>query len=54
MEQKIKRRAPPNIKSLSGIFKRALPMKGLRRSEETLALPIKMPISVSEDPNLAR
>jgi hypothetical protein len=49
-----KRRAPAIIKVFSGIFKRALPTKGLRTNEETAKLPIRMPISASLDPNFER
>jgi hypothetical protein len=35
---------------LSGILKRALPIKGLRTKEETLKTPTRNPISASEDP----
>jgi hypothetical protein len=49
-----KRRAPEIIKFLSGIFKRALPTKGLRTNEETPTLPMRTPISTSVDPNLER
>jgi hypothetical protein len=38
----------------SGIFKRALPTKGLSTKEETAMLPIRTPISTSEDPNPER
>jgi hypothetical protein len=49
-----KRRAPASIKFFSGIFKRALPTKGLKTNEEPPKTPIKTPISVSEDPDLER
>jgi len=39
---------------LSGILKRALPTKGLRTNEETLKIPMRKPISASEDPLLDR
>jgi hypothetical protein len=54
MEVKAKMRAPVTIKVFSGIFKRALPTKGLRTNEETPRIPIRIPISISEDPNLER
>jgi hypothetical protein len=54
MEQRMKRRAPPSMKFLSGIRERALPIKGLRMREETLEIPINMPISASAAPRLAR
>jgi hypothetical protein len=54
MEVRTKMRAPVIIKFFSGIFKRALPTKGLRTNEETPRIPIRTPISTSEDPNLER
>jgi hypothetical protein len=54
MEDKMKRRAPANIKFFSGILKRAIPTKGLRTSEATLKIPISTPISASVDPDLQR
>jgi hypothetical protein len=54
MEVKAKMRVPVSINFFSGIFKRALPTKGLRTNEETPRIPIRTPISISEDPNLER
>jgi hypothetical protein len=49
-----KRRAPMVIKFFSGIFVRALPIKGLKTTEEKKKIPIRTPISASVDPNLER
>ena len=46
--------APASMKFLSGVFDRALPTKGLKTSEATLKIPIRIPISVSVDFNLER
>lgn len=54
MEVRAKRKAPVIIKFLSGVFNRALPTKGLITKEETLKIPIRIPISVSGDPSLER
>jgi len=42
------------MKLLSGILKRALPIKGLRRREKILEIPMRNPISASVAPNLRR
>jgi len=42
------------IKSFSGIFVRALPIRGLKTTEEKKKIPIRTPISDSVDPNLKR
>jgi hypothetical protein len=42
------------INFFSGIFKRALPTKGLRTNEERKKIPTRIPISVSVDPDLER
>jgi hypothetical protein len=49
-----KRRAPMVIMFFSGIFVRALPVKGLKTTEEKKKLPMRRPISTSVDPNLER
>jgi hypothetical protein len=54
MEAEAKKRAPMIIKRFSGIFRRALPTKGLRTNEATAELPIRTPISTSLEPNLER
>jgi hypothetical protein len=54
MEERAQRRFPAIINFLSGIFKRALPTKGLMISETTLKTPTRTPISASLDPNLER
>jgi hypothetical protein len=51
---KVKRTAPAIIKVFSGIFRRALPTKGLRTNEEIAGIPIRTPISTSVDPSLER
>jgi len=45
---------PVTIKIFSGIFKRLLPTKGLRINEEIPKIPIRIPISASEEPDLER
>jgi hypothetical protein len=54
MEVRVERRAPAIINFFSGIFIRALPIKGLKTNEETPKIPIRKPISTSVDPNLER
>jgi len=54
MEVRAKRKVPAIIKFLSGIFRRALPTKGLKTNEEIPRIPIRIPISTSVDPNLER
>ena len=54
IEVRPKIKAPENIKFFSGLFNRAFPTKGLISSEETLKIPIRIPISVSLDSNLER
>jgi len=49
-----KRRAPLVIKFFSGIFVRALPIKGLKINEEKKKIPMRTPISASVDRNLER
>jgi hypothetical protein len=51
---KAKKRVPAIINFFSGVFKRALPTKGLMTNEETVKIPIRTPISTSVDPNLER
>jgi hypothetical protein len=51
---KAKRRAPAIIKFFSRIFRRALPIKGLKINEEKKKIPMRTPISASVDPNLER
>ena len=48
------RRAPEIIKVFSGIFRRAFPTKGLKTNEEKKKTPMRIPISVSVDPDLER
>jgi hypothetical protein len=45
---------PAIIKFFSGIFKSALPTKGLKTNEEIKKTPMRTPISVSLDPDLKR
>jgi hypothetical protein len=54
MEQRMKQSAPINMRFLSGVVNRALPIKGLRIREETLEVPMRMPISASAVPSLER
>jgi hypothetical protein len=54
MEVRAKRMAPAIINFFSGIFERALPTMGLRTNEEIPKAPIRIPISISVDPNLER
>jgi len=42
------------IKFFSGVFRRALPIKGLRKNADEAKIPIRIPISISVDPNLER
>jgi hypothetical protein len=42
------------INFFSGVFKRALPTKGLKINEEKKKIPIRTPVSISVDPNLER
>jgi hypothetical protein len=49
-----KRRLPAIIKFFSGIFRSALPIKGLGTNEAIAKIPIRTPISTSSDPNLER
>jgi hypothetical protein len=49
-----KRRAPAIIKVFSWVFKRALPINGLKTNEEKKKIPMRTPISASVDPDLER
>jgi hypothetical protein len=42
------------IKVFSGTFKRALPIKGLKTTEEKKKTPIRIPVSISDSPDLER
>jgi hypothetical protein len=53
-EVREKRRAPAIMKFFSGIFRRPLPTKGLKTTEEKKRIPIRIPISVSVHWNLER
>jgi hypothetical protein len=47
-------RVPALTKVCSGILRRALPTRGLRMSEETPRIPVRIPISASLDPDCER
>jgi hypothetical protein len=51
---KEKMRVPAIINVFSGIFIRALPIKGFEINEKKKKIPMRTPISVSVDPNLER
>jgi hypothetical protein len=46
--------APETINFSSGILERVLPTTGLRTNEEMPKAPMRIPISISVDPNLER
>ena len=46
-EERTASRPPASMKVLSGILNRAFPTKGLKIKEETLKIPIRIPISDS-------